>query len=152
VSNNLDHRPPHRLHVVPGVLNARPMDVGRSHVNSEYLKRILRRVGFALILILVFVDSSFAQDTGRQQPGGPPATTAQATQASTTTVSCASKLGEPREGPADTSEGIALARSYGEAACLLGKTWGYDDRGVWVSDGCVADFIVSGTSAAGPPP
>src|SRR4029453_5923126 len=30
--------------------------------------------------------------------------------------------------------------------------WGYDDRGVWVSDGCVADFIVSGTSAAGPPP
>jgi Protein of unknown function (DUF3011) len=125
-----------------------------SHVNSKYkyLKRILRRVGFALILILVFVDSSFAQDTGRQQPGGPPATTAQATQASTTTVSCASKLGERRECPADTSKGIVLARSYGEAACLLGKTWGYDDRGVWVSDGCVADFIVSGTGAAGPAP
>ena len=27
-------------------------------------------------------------------------------------------------------------RSSGESPCLLGKTWGYDDKGVWVSDGC----------------
>jgi len=45
-----------------------------------------------------------------------------------------------------------LARSYGEAACLLGKTWGYDDRSVWVADGCTADFIVAGPAPAGPPP
>ena len=43
-----------------------------------------------------------------------------------------------------------LARSYGEAACLLGKTWGYDDRGVWVADGCVADFVVAGPGPAEP--
>ena len=24
----------------------------------------------------------------------------------------------------------------------MGKTWGYDDKGVWVADGCVADFLV----------
>ena len=26
----------------------------------------------------------------------------------------------------------------GDAPCLLGRTWGYDDGGVWVSDGCSA--------------
>ena len=29
----------------------------------------------------------------------------------------------------------------GTAACLLGKTWGYDDKGIWVSDGCSAEFF-----------
>ena len=29
------------------------------------------------------------------------------------------------------------------ASCVEGKTWGVDDRGVWVSSGCVADFRAS---------
>jgi Protein of unknown function (DUF3011) len=139
------------MRVVPGVLNARPMDIVRSHVNSVSRKRILRRVDFALLLVLVLVDSSFAQDLSAQQAGSPPATTAPAAQATQPSVTCASKVGERQECPADTSKGVVLARSYGAAACLLGKTWGYDDRGVWVSDGCVADFLVAGTSA-GPAP
>jgi hypothetical protein len=36
---------------------------------------------------------------------------------------------------------VALVRSSGEAPCLLGKTWGYDDTGVWVSDGCSGEFV-----------
>jgi hypothetical protein len=60
-----------------------------------------------------------------------------------TRVTCASKLGERVHCPADTSAGVILATSTGEAACLLGKTWGYDDKGVWVSDGCVGEFIVT---------
>ena len=62
------------------------------------------------------------------------------------TVNCSSKLGERRHCPADTSKGVALVKSEGEAPCLLGKTWGYDDQGIWVSDGC------SGTFFAGMPP
>jgi hypothetical protein len=62
--------------------------------------------------------------------------------AQTATVTCSSKAGERQTCPADTSKGVALARSMGDAACLLGKTWGYDDRGVWVSDGCTAEFVV----------
>jgi hypothetical protein len=58
------------------------------------------------------------------------------------TVTCSSKAGERQGCPADTSKGVALSRSMGDAACLLGKTWGYDDRGVWVSDGCSAEFVV----------
>ena len=28
----------------------------------------------------------------------------------------------------------------GDAPCLLGRTWGYDQTNVWVSDGCSAEF------------
>src|SRR4029078_11673719 len=40
-----------------------------------------------------------------------------------------------------------LVRSFGGAACLLGKTWGYDDQGVWVADGCSAEFAIGQTVA-----
>jgi hypothetical protein len=58
------------------------------------------------------------------------------------TVACSSRAGERTRCPANTSHGVVLARSRGEAACLLGKTWGYDDGAVWVADGCSADFVV----------
>jgi hypothetical protein len=57
-------------------------------------------------------------------------------------LACSSKPGERQDCGADTSAGVALVRSTGEAPCLLGKTWGYGDRGVWVSDGCSAEFFV----------
>jgi len=57
-------------------------------------------------------------------------------------LACASKAGERVVCEADTSMGVALARSAGGAACLLGKTWGYDDHSVWVSDGCAGEFVL----------
>jgi len=57
-------------------------------------------------------------------------------------VPCASKPGERESCVADTSHGVVLLKSLGEAPCLLGKTWGYDDHNVWVSDGCSAEFVV----------
>ena len=44
---------------------------------------------------------------------------------------------------AELSSAVVLARSFGEAACLLRKTWGYDDTGVWVVDGCSAEPVVA---------
>src|SRR5262245_55378453 len=64
-------------------------------------------------------------------------------------VTCASKVGERNHCPADTSKGVILARSEGQAPCLLGRTWGYDDQGVWVSDGCSGVFVVRQEPAAG---
>ena len=29
----------------------------------------------------------------------------------------------------------------GSAPCLLGKSWGYDDTGIWVMDGCAGEFL-----------
>ena len=64
------------------------------------------------------------------------------------TVRCESSGGARQDCPADTSGGVALARSYGKAACLLGKSWGYDNRGVWVSEGCDAEFLVRSAAPA----
>jgi hypothetical protein len=69
-----------------------------------------------------------------------------------TTVTCSSPLGGRAYCPANTSMGIVLRRSTGDAPCLLGKTWGYDDGGVWVSDGCSAEFVISPTPAPTVPP
>src|SRR5215813_3062254 len=66
-----------------------------------------------------------------------------------TTVTCSSREGERQNCPADTSAGIALQRSLGPGECLLGKTWGYDDKNVWVSDGCSGEFLL-GQTAQGP--
>ena len=56
-------------------------------------------------------------------------------------MTCASALGERTQCPADTSAGVVLLRSTGDAPCLLGRTWGYDQTSVWVSDGCSAEFV-----------
>jgi hypothetical protein len=63
-------------------------------------------------------------------------------------VSCVSKGTERQQCPADTRAGIVMLRSTGEAACLLGRNWGYDDQSVWVSEGCGGDFGTGSSSRA----
>ncbi len=58
-------------------------------------------------------------------------------------VTCSSELGTRNHCAANTASGVVLARSIGSAPCLLGKTWGYDDTGIWVSDGCSGEFVVA---------
>ena len=62
--------------------------------------------------------------------------------ASTDTVFCQSSDYDRQHCPADTTAGVILQKSTGLTNCLLGKTWGYDDKGVWVKDGCSGDFLV----------
>src|SRR5262245_16147104 len=65
-------------------------------------------------------------------------------------LSCSSAPGARTHCAANTSGGVALAKSNGEAPCLLGKTWGYDDAGIWVADGCSAEFVVGQDAAQQP--
>jgi len=37
---------------------------------------------------------------------------------------------------------VALQESVGTAECLLGRNWGYDASGVWVTEGCGARFAL----------
>ena len=60
-------------------------------------------------------------------------------------VSCSSETGKQQHCPADTTAGVVLLKSTGSTGCLLGKTWGYDDTGIWVKDGCGGDFMVNQT-------
>jgi len=71
-----------------------------------------------------------------------------AAQSQPPSLSCASKPGERTQCPAVTAAGVALIRSTGSAACLLGKTWGYTDKGVWVSDGCSGEFLLGAAAQA----
>lgn len=64
------------------------------------------------------------------------------------TVVCESRDGEREECATDTAAGVVLLESTGTGACLLGKSWGYGDEGIWVDDGCGGTFGV--TSAAVP--
>lgn len=54
--------------------------------------------------------------------------------------------------PADTRGGVVLRRQLSDAACVRGRTWGYDQRGVWVTQGCKGEFQVAGSAPPPPPP
>ncbi|MGH9221145.1 MAG: DUF3011 domain-containing protein [Vicinamibacterales bacterium] len=49
---------------------------------------------------------------------------------------------------ADTSRGVVLLKTTGTGECMLGRTWGYDEEGIWVSYGCAGEF---GLMKAAPP-
>ena len=76
--------------------------------------------------------SAHAQDSARPAP---------------VTVACASQEGQRTQCAADTSAGVVLVKSTGTAACLLGKTWGYDQTSIWVSEGCSGEFATGPTTA-----
>lgn len=82
-------------------------------------------------------------DKVQAPPTGPQGSSSQAAVAPVAArVSCSSQPGERQHCAADTSAGVALLASTGAAPCLLGKSWGYDDQGVWVADGCSAEFVL----------
>lgn len=71
--------------------------------------------------------------------------------AATSQISCGSEPGERKHCPADTSRGVVLVETTGDRPCLLGKNWGYDDQGIWVSDGCAGEFSVNVSSTIAEP-
>jgi hypothetical protein len=42
----------------------------------------------------------------------------------------------------DTQSGVRIYRQLSSGDCIEGSTWGWDGRGVWVSGGCRAEFVV----------
>ena len=56
------------------------------------------------------------------------------------TFRCESNDGRTRECAANTRAGVQLVRQLSNAACIQGRTWGYGRNGIWVSDGCRAEF------------
>lgn len=61
---------------------------------------------------------------------------------------CESDLNREALCRADTRNGVALVRSFGRERCVIGRNWGYDRDGIWVSDGCKAEFAI-GSSGNG---
>jgi len=59
-------------------------------------------------------------------------------------VVCQSLDGKRVECRADTSTGVQIIRSFNQMQCGFGREWGYDRKGVWVTNGCRAAFAVRG--------
>ena len=67
-----------------------------------------------------------------------------------TMVVCAAKAAERQTCAADTSGGVSLIAVIGTAVCEQNTSWGYDETGIWVANGCAAVFaITTPPSAAG---
>ena len=60
------------------------------------------------------------------------------------TVRCESEDRRTRHCNIDTRGGVRLTRRLSDASCVQGRSWGYDNRGVWVSNGCRAEFVSGG--------
>ncbi|MGI0480042.1 DUF3011 domain-containing protein [Geminocystis sp. CENA526] len=45
----------------------------------------------------------------------------------------------------DTRGGVRFVRQLSNASCRQGSTWGYDRNGIWVDQGCSAEFAVRDT-------
>ncbi|HEU0152969.1 MAG TPA: DUF3011 domain-containing protein [Arenimonas sp.] len=67
-------------------------------------------------------------------------------------VSCNSDRYRERFCPVDTRGGVRLVRQVSDSRgpCIEGRSWGYDRRGIWVTNGCRAQFEVGTGYAAGP--
>lgn len=57
------------------------------------------------------------------------------------TVRCESEKNRTRHCAFDTRGGVTLARQLSRTRCQQGRNWGWDGRGVWVSQGCRAEFV-----------
>ena len=44
----------------------------------------------------------------------------------------------------DVSGGVRIVNQLSSTACVEGRTWGWDRRGVWVSGGCRGEFEIAG--------
>src|SRR6267378_171544 len=63
-------------------------------------------------------------------------------------VRCSSDDGRKQFCQADTRYGVTMVKQVSGAPCQQGRSWGYNDRGIWVDHGCRAEFAVRGAAYA----
>ncbi len=64
-------------------------------------------------------------------------------------VTCSSNDGRRNWCDVGPTRDVQLVRQISGSACIQGQTWGVDNRGLWVDQGCRADFAFR---QGGPPP
>jgi hypothetical protein len=79
-------------------------------------------------LMLLLSPSAFAQNNGNNYRAQ--------------MLRCESIDSNTRYCDAETRDGVRLAKQLSKARCIEGQNWGYDNRGIWVSDGCRGEFEV----------
>src|SRR5258706_6090642 len=49
----------------------------------------------------------------------------------------------------ETHGSVRLSHQISRAPCRQGSTWGYDRHGIWVTEGCIAEFEVAANGDSG---
>ncbi len=57
-------------------------------------------------------------------------------------VVCESEYNRRNRCAADTRFGVEMKRQISRTDCVLNRTWGYDRDGIWVANGCRAEFVI----------
>ncbi|MGN7917166.1 DUF3011 domain-containing protein [Lysobacter antibioticus] len=57
-------------------------------------------------------------------------------------IRCESNDNRERRCDADTRGGVQLSRQLSKSSCSQGRSWGYDRSGIWVREGCRAEFTL----------
>ena len=57
-------------------------------------------------------------------------------------ITCESRGHDRAYCAVDTRGGVRLVRQLSESRCVSGRSWGADRRGIWVTNGCRAQFAV----------
>ena len=65
------------------------------------------------------------------------------------TVRCESRDNRTVYCGVDTSGGVALVQQISQSACIRGRTWGADGRGIWVAGGCRGTFAINSRGDSG---
>ena len=104
---------------------------------------------WSLVLLLAGLPTTLAAQESEAPANDTSQAASQDSSRKPVTVTCASKGAERTSCAADTTRGVVLLRSTGDAPCLLGRTWGYDQSSVWVSDGCSAEFATGPAQESG---
>lgn len=79
-------------------------------------------------------------------------TLAQGKSASYGLIRCESRRGGENFCQADTDRGVRLSRELSRGACQAGNTYGFDREGIWVADGCSAEFEIGWHGGQSPTP
>jgi hypothetical protein len=72
----------------------------------------------------------------------------QANAQTTNTITCSSDDGQYHRCEVNTLSKVKLLRRLSWVSCEQGKTWGFDPHGIWVDQGCSAEFGYGATGAA----
>jgi hypothetical protein len=83
-----------------------------------------------------------------QRYGSSPGRYNQGNRAGGSVILCESNDDRVARCAVDTRGGVRLVQRESKAACVEGRSWGQDARGIWVSNGCRARFEVVGAYAA----
>ncbi len=65
------------------------------------------------------------------------------------TIRCDSNDGRMQTCSVDTRGGVRLVRQYSKSSCVEGHSWGTNRSGIWVAQGCRAEFAVGSGNGNG---